>query len=140
MIAHISPASTAFEESRSTLAYAQRAKSIRSTVGQAQAPSSPGSQPSAGPLSKQPWPCCPVTGRVEEFIPVLLHGCPEWGNCSGHGSADCEMLRTCPIAMRCLGTLWGHSHALPGDLAWGSWSGMYLGTCSTSSVLLGDPL
>ncbi|XP_040438045.1 kinesin-like protein KIF19 isoform X3 [Falco naumanni] len=32
MIAHISPASTAFEESRSTLAYAQRAKSIRSTV------------------------------------------------------------------------------------------------------------
>ncbi|XP_009635620.1 LOW QUALITY PROTEIN: kinesin-like protein KIF19 [Egretta garzetta] len=32
MIAHISPASTAFEESRSTLAYARRAKSIRSTV------------------------------------------------------------------------------------------------------------
>ncbi|KAM6377237.1 LOW QUALITY PROTEIN: kinesin-like protein KIF19 [Pluvialis apricaria] len=33
MIAHISPASTAFEESRSTLAYAHRAKSIRTTVG-----------------------------------------------------------------------------------------------------------
>lgn len=33
MIAHISPASTAFEESRSTLTYAQRAKSIRPTVG-----------------------------------------------------------------------------------------------------------
>ncbi|NWH51668.1 KIF19 protein, partial [Fregata magnificens] len=32
MIAHISPASTAFEESRSTLAYAHRAKSIRTTV------------------------------------------------------------------------------------------------------------
>ncbi|XP_021270603.1 kinesin-like protein KIF19 [Numida meleagris] len=32
MIAHISPASTAFEESRSTLAYANRAKSIRPTV------------------------------------------------------------------------------------------------------------
>ncbi|NXX38984.1 KIF19 protein, partial [Tricholaema leucomelas] len=32
MIAHISPASTAFEESRSTLAYAQRAKNIRTTV------------------------------------------------------------------------------------------------------------
>eukprot|EP00076_Gallus_gallus_P031960 XP_024997498.1 kinesin-like protein KIF19 isoform X2 [Gallus gallus] len=32
MIAHISPASTAFEESRSTLTYAQRAKSIRPTV------------------------------------------------------------------------------------------------------------
>ncbi|XP_075374775.1 kinesin-like protein KIF19 [Mycteria americana] len=32
MIAHISPASTAFEESRSTLAYARRAKSIRTTV------------------------------------------------------------------------------------------------------------
>ncbi|NXS69825.1 KIF19 protein, partial [Pandion haliaetus] len=32
MIAHISPASTAFEESRSTLAYAYRAKSIRTTV------------------------------------------------------------------------------------------------------------
>ncbi|POI23835.1 hypothetical protein CIB84_012417, partial [Bambusicola thoracicus] len=32
MIAHISPASTAFEESRSTLIYAQRAKSIRPTV------------------------------------------------------------------------------------------------------------
>ncbi|NXY77120.1 KIF19 protein, partial [Glareola pratincola] len=31
MIAHISPASTAFEESRSTLAYAHRAKSIRTT-------------------------------------------------------------------------------------------------------------
>ncbi|XP_063208542.1 kinesin-like protein KIF19 [Chroicocephalus ridibundus] len=33
MIAHISPASTAFEESRSTLAYAHRAKSIRTTAG-----------------------------------------------------------------------------------------------------------
>ncbi|XP_031412202.1 kinesin-like protein KIF19 isoform X2 [Meleagris gallopavo] len=32
MIAHISPASTAFEESRSTLTYAQRAKSIHPTV------------------------------------------------------------------------------------------------------------
>uniref|UniRef100_A0A8B9IDJ1 Kinesin-like protein n=1 Tax=Anser cygnoides TaxID=8845 RepID=A0A8B9IDJ1_ANSCY len=32
MIAHISPASTAFEESRSTLAYAARAKSIRTKV------------------------------------------------------------------------------------------------------------
>ncbi|XP_010577029.1 PREDICTED: kinesin-like protein KIF19 [Haliaeetus leucocephalus] len=32
MIAHISPASTTFEESRSTLAYAHRAKSIRATV------------------------------------------------------------------------------------------------------------
>ncbi|XP_065591714.1 kinesin-like protein KIF19 [Cyrtonyx montezumae] len=32
MIAHISPASTAFEESRSTLAYANRAKSIRPMV------------------------------------------------------------------------------------------------------------
>uniref|UniRef100_A0A8B9C0H4 Kinesin motor domain-containing protein n=1 Tax=Anser brachyrhynchus TaxID=132585 RepID=A0A8B9C0H4_9AVES len=32
MIAHISPASTAFEESRSTLAYADRAKSIRTKV------------------------------------------------------------------------------------------------------------
>ncbi|NWS61279.1 KIF19 protein, partial [Chunga burmeisteri] len=32
MIAHISPASTAFEESRSTLAYAHRAKSIRTVV------------------------------------------------------------------------------------------------------------
>ncbi|NXV95420.1 KIF19 protein, partial [Calonectris borealis] len=32
MIAHISPASTAFEESRSTLTYAHRAKSIRTTV------------------------------------------------------------------------------------------------------------
>ncbi|NXX61787.1 KIF19 protein, partial [Scopus umbretta] len=32
MIAHISPASTAFEESRSTLAYAHRTKSIRATV------------------------------------------------------------------------------------------------------------
>ncbi|NXK06984.1 KIF19 protein, partial [Herpetotheres cachinnans] len=32
MIAHISPASTAFEESRSTLAYAHRAKNIRTTV------------------------------------------------------------------------------------------------------------
>ncbi|XP_072208394.1 LOW QUALITY PROTEIN: kinesin-like protein KIF19 [Excalfactoria chinensis] len=32
MIAHISPASTAFEESRCTLTYAQRAKSIRPTV------------------------------------------------------------------------------------------------------------
>ncbi|NXH22032.1 KIF19 protein, partial [Bucco capensis] len=32
MIAHISPASSAFEESRSTLAYAHRAKSIRTTV------------------------------------------------------------------------------------------------------------
>ncbi|KAM6119103.1 kinesin-like protein KIF19 [Phoenicopterus ruber ruber] len=32
MIAHISPASTAFEESRSTLAYSHRAKSIRTTV------------------------------------------------------------------------------------------------------------
>ncbi|NXN59239.1 KIF19 protein, partial [Rynchops niger] len=31
MIAHISPASTAFEESRSTLAYAHRTKSIRTT-------------------------------------------------------------------------------------------------------------
>uniref|UniRef100_A0A8C8BF34 Kinesin-like protein n=1 Tax=Otus sunia TaxID=257818 RepID=A0A8C8BF34_9STRI len=34
MIAHISPASTAFAESRSTLAYAHRAKSIRTTVRQ----------------------------------------------------------------------------------------------------------
>uniref|UniRef100_A0A7M4FNV2 Kinesin-like protein KIF19 n=1 Tax=Crocodylus porosus TaxID=8502 RepID=A0A7M4FNV2_CROPO len=32
MIAHISPASTAFEESRSTLTYADRAKNIRTTV------------------------------------------------------------------------------------------------------------
>uniref|UniRef100_A0A8C8VIH0 Kinesin-like protein KIF19 n=1 Tax=Pelusios castaneus TaxID=367368 RepID=A0A8C8VIH0_9SAUR len=32
MIAHISPASSAFEESRSTLTYADRAKSIRTTV------------------------------------------------------------------------------------------------------------
>ncbi|KAF7236874.1 Kinesin-like protein KIF19 [Varanus komodoensis] len=32
MIAHISPASSAFEESRSTLTYAERAKSIRTTV------------------------------------------------------------------------------------------------------------
>ncbi|XP_064378887.1 kinesin-like protein KIF19 isoform X1 [Dromaius novaehollandiae] len=32
MIAHISPASTAFEESRSTLAYADRARSIRTSV------------------------------------------------------------------------------------------------------------
>ncbi|XP_053155302.1 kinesin-like protein KIF19 isoform X1 [Hemicordylus capensis] len=32
MIAHISPASNAFEESRSTLTYAERAKSIRTTV------------------------------------------------------------------------------------------------------------
>ncbi|NXT90548.1 KIF19 protein, partial [Anhinga rufa] len=32
MIAHISPASTAFEESRNTLTYAHRAKSIRTTV------------------------------------------------------------------------------------------------------------
>ncbi|NXW09590.1 KIF19 protein, partial [Fregetta grallaria] len=32
MIAHISPASSAFEESRSTLTYAHRAKSIRTTV------------------------------------------------------------------------------------------------------------
>ncbi|MEQ2251012.1 Kinesin-like protein kif19 [Ilyodon furcidens] len=32
MIAHISPASTAFEESRNTLAYADRAKSIRTRV------------------------------------------------------------------------------------------------------------
>ncbi|NWH73410.1 KIF19 protein, partial [Piaya cayana] len=32
MIAHISPASTAFEETRSTLAYAHRAKSIRTMV------------------------------------------------------------------------------------------------------------
>ncbi|XP_068770297.1 kinesin-like protein KIF19 [Struthio camelus] len=32
MIAHISPASTAFEESRSTLTYADRARSIRTTV------------------------------------------------------------------------------------------------------------
>ncbi|XP_015735629.1 kinesin-like protein KIF19 isoform X2 [Coturnix japonica] len=32
MIAHISPASSAFEESRSTLTYAQRTKSIRPTV------------------------------------------------------------------------------------------------------------
>ncbi|XP_059684383.1 kinesin-like protein KIF19 [Gavia stellata] len=32
MIAHISPASTAYEESRSTLAYAHHAKSIRTTV------------------------------------------------------------------------------------------------------------
>lgn len=33
MIAHISPASNAFEESRSTLTYAERAKNIRTTVG-----------------------------------------------------------------------------------------------------------
>lgn len=33
MIAHISPASSAFEESRSTLTYAERAKNIRTTVG-----------------------------------------------------------------------------------------------------------
>ncbi|NWX39723.1 KIF19 protein, partial [Steatornis caripensis] len=33
MIAHISPASTAFEESRSTLTYAHRARSIRAMVG-----------------------------------------------------------------------------------------------------------
>nr|XP_028569949.1 kinesin-like protein KIF19 isoform X3 [Podarcis muralis] len=32
MIAHISPASSSFEESRSTLTYAERAKSIRTTV------------------------------------------------------------------------------------------------------------
>ncbi|XP_013916825.1 PREDICTED: kinesin-like protein KIF19 isoform X3 [Thamnophis sirtalis] len=32
MIAHISPASSAFEESRSTLTYAERAKNIRTTV------------------------------------------------------------------------------------------------------------
>lgn len=32
MIAHISPASTAFEESRNTLTYADRAKSIRTRV------------------------------------------------------------------------------------------------------------
>lgn len=32
MIAHISPASMAFEESRNTLAYADRAKSIRTRV------------------------------------------------------------------------------------------------------------
>lgn len=38
MIAHISPASTAFEESRSTLAYAQRAKNIRTTVEQGALP------------------------------------------------------------------------------------------------------
>lgn len=37
----------------------------------------------------------------------------------------------------CLGILWRHSHSLPGDLAWGSYSETYLGTCSTSSVLLG---
>lgn len=65
MIAHISPASTAFEESRSTLAYAHRAKSIRTTVGPGtRAPSSPGPQPSPGPLPKQPWPRCPPTRRV----------------------------------------------------------------------------
>lgn len=33
MIAHISPASVAFEESRNTLTYADRAKSIRTRVG-----------------------------------------------------------------------------------------------------------
>lgn len=32
MIAHISPASVAFEESRNTLTYADRAKSIRTRV------------------------------------------------------------------------------------------------------------
>lgn len=32
MIAHISPASSAFEESRNTLTYADRAKSIRTRV------------------------------------------------------------------------------------------------------------
>lgn len=76
MIAHISPASTAFEESRSTLTYAHRAKSIRTTAGLgAQVPPSPGGQ-SAPRLPPQAalGPAAPQRGGYEELTPTLPHG------------------------------------------------------------------
>lgn len=51
MITHVSPASTAFEESRSTLAFARRAKSIRTTVGWERR-----HPPAPSPCLQPPWP------------------------------------------------------------------------------------
>uniref|UniRef100_A0A8V1AIN5 Kinesin-like protein n=1 Tax=Gallus gallus TaxID=9031 RepID=A0A8V1AIN5_CHICK len=65
MIAHISPASTAFEESRSTLTYAQRAKSIRPTVGAGGWTPSRPLPASSCPLPEQPW--FPA-GRAQEPV------------------------------------------------------------------------
>lgn len=51
MIAHISPASVAFEESRNTLTYADRAKSIRTRVGGAPRRRRPSAGTAAAPLT-----------------------------------------------------------------------------------------
>ncbi|KAK4812060.1 hypothetical protein QYF61_026892, partial [Mycteria americana] len=154
MIAHISPASTAFEESRSTLAYARRAKSIRTTVGPGErAPRSLGASPPLAPSPSSPGPAAPQQGGHEAFVLTLPHGCLEQGTllcCCGmlrtcSAATHCwgpygDPMGTCSTAVHCLGTLRGPygdmllSRALLGDVAWGPCGDMLL-----SRALPGDP-
>lgn len=127
MIAHISPASTAFEESRSTLAYAHRAKSIRTAVGPgAQAPSSLGTSPPLAPSPSSPDPTAPQQGGLEVFVLTLPHGCLEQGDRLGHCSAGCGVLRTGSMAMHCLGTRLGDPMGIQPCSAWGPCLGILL--------------
>lgn len=93
MIAHISPASTAFEESRSTLAYADRAKSIRTKVGSGGhrhcAPSPCQPSPDLSPSS--PGPAAPSregTRSLSLLHSLPLLGDPAWGPCLGTPLGD----------------------------------------------------
>lgn len=133
MIAHISPASTAFEESRSTLAYAHRAKSIRSTVGPGTwAPSSLGASPPLAPSPSSPVPAAPQQGGHGVFLILTLpHGCLEQGKHSGHSSAGYGMLRTCSVATHCLGTP-------AGDTGWGPYGHLLRMHCLGTPA--GDPM
>lgn len=88
MIAHISPASTAFEESRSTLTYAQRAKSIRPTVGAGGWTPSHPLPASSCPLPGQPW--FPA-GRAQEPVSAARP----------HSAQGPELAVCCAAAVRC---------------------------------------
>lgn len=136
MIAHVSPASTAFEESRSTLAFARRAKSIRTTVGWER-----GHPPAPAPASCRPGPADPWREGPAARVPSSA-GSVVLRDTAGGPHGDTAVL--------CLGTLCGDAtprHAwgpaapalsFPGTLSGDSLQGSYLGTHSCSGTPCGD--